>query len=129
MSTFLLDTHAVLWWFTDSPRLSNTARSILSDENSQLRVSAASGWEIATKSRIGKLDHAPAVVDELPGLMARNGFIELAVSMRHALRAGSLAGVHRDPFDRMIAAQSIIASLPVITTDPAIEFLGATTIW
>jgi PIN domain nuclease of toxin-antitoxin system len=117
------------WWFTDSPRLPNGVRSIISDQDAELYVSAATGREVATKSSIGKLPHVPTVVHDLPVLMARNGFRELPITMRHSLLAGSLTSPHRDSFGRMIAAQAIAESLEVLTVDTAIAGLGAKTMW
>lgn len=129
MTSYLLDTHAVLWWFTDSPRLSRNARDILGSADTDVFVSAASAWEIATKHRIGRLTHMPAIVERYQGLVVRNGFTELSVTTAHGLFAGSLVSDHRDPFDRMIAAQGILESLAVVSVDRAIAELGADVVW
>lgn len=129
MTTYLLDTHAILWWFSDSDRLSPTARALLADPHTGFCVSAASAWEVAAKARIGRLTEFPTIVQDYPALVARNGFREIAISARHSMYAGSIDHPHRDPFDRMLAAQSILEDLPVLTTDAAIGALGAATLW
>ena len=91
--------------------------------------SAASAWEIATKHRVGKYPAGGPIIAEWSDRIARDGFRQLDVSCAHALRAGSLPGDHRDPFDRMLAAQGMMETIRVATPDPAIATLGADTIW
>ena len=88
----LLDTHALLWWLTDDPQLSATARQWLGDEGNQVLVSAASAWEIATKQRIGKLQGIAPVADWYNDLVAADGFLHLPITHAHALRAGGIRG-------------------------------------
>ena len=85
------------------------------DPDNAVFVSSASAWEIATKHRFGKLDSATQLLRDMPGWLDRAGFVELPVSIAHATRAGSWPQPHRDPFDRMLAAQSILDGLPLIT--------------
>ena len=125
----LLDTHALLWWQTDDPRLSARARAAIADEANEVFVSAASAWEIATKSRIGKLDGIPQAVARFDELVRADGFRHLPVDHRHALRAGGYPQEHRDPFDRMLAAQSELESLALVTLDPAFVEFGTRTLW
>ncbi len=125
----LLDTHALLWWFTDDPRLPATARALISDEGNAILVSAASAWEIATKHRLGKLDQAADAVSRFDELVAADGFEHLPVSHFHGLKAGSYTAAHRDPFDRMLAAQSELTGAPLLTCDPAFALFGTRTIW
>ena len=126
---FLLDTHALLWWLFDDPQLSSKARGVLMDRGNAVFVSSASAWEIATKYRLGKLDSAAPLVRDMPGWIAQAGFDELPISIAHAERAGSWPQPHRDPFDRMLAAQSVLDGLPLITRDDAIAQFGAATFW
>jgi PIN domain nuclease of toxin-antitoxin system len=121
----LLDTHVLLWWLIGDPRLGTAARELVARDDTEVFVSAASGWEIATKHRLGKLPLPPELVRDLPIRLAEQRFVALDVTLPHALRAGALPGEHRDPFDRMIAAQALLERLPVLTADPALEALGA----
>ncbi len=125
----LLDTHALLWWFTDDPKLSAPARQAIAEEKNEIFVSAASAWEIATKQRLGKLDGVPNVVQRFPELVAADGFAHLPITYLHSLRAGSYAKEHRDPFDRMLAAQSEIESLILVTRDPVFKGFKTRTLW
>lgn len=126
----LLDTHALLWLITDPTRLSATARSVPGDTATTPFVSAATAWEIATKHRIGKLPAAEPVVGAYPEHLTRATAQEPAVSARHALLGGGMAGDHQDPFDRLIGAQAIVESLPLITRDPVFATLpGARVLW
>lgn len=126
---FLLDTHALLWWLFDDPQLSTTARDVIADPANEILVSGASAWEMSTKHRLGKLDGASALVGDIPAWIARAGFAELMVSLAHGQRAGSWPLPHRDPFDRMLAAQSAIEDVPLVTKDPAFAGFGIRTIW
>nr|VFJ76856.1 MAG: PIN domain nuclease, a component of toxin-antitoxin system (PIN domain) [Candidatus Kentron sp. FM]VFJ77067.1 MAG: PIN domain nuclease, a component of toxin-antitoxin system (PIN domain) [Candidatus Kentron sp. FM]VFK23869.1 MAG: PIN domain nuclease, a component of toxin-antitoxin system (PIN domain) [Candidatus Kentron sp. FM] len=125
----LLDTHALLWWFTDDDRLSETAREIIANEENEIFVSAASAWEIATKQRIGKLHGVPEAAERFSELVDADGFLHLPITYLHSLRAGSYPNGHRDPFDRMLAAQSEIDKLTLVTKDPAFGRFGTRTLW
>jgi PIN domain nuclease of toxin-antitoxin system len=102
----LLDTHALLWWLSDDPALSPVARKTIANISNVLIVSAASAWEIATKLRLGKLPTAVDLTANLTDYVAREGFESLSISAEHGIRAGLLPGPHKDPFDRMLIAQS-----------------------
>ena len=126
---FLLDTHALLWWFTNDAQLSNRARHVISNTDYEILVSAASAWEIATKHRLGKLAEAADVVPRFEELVFADGFTLLPISHRHGLRAGSYRVDHRDPFDRMLAAQAELESVQLITADKAFEQFEVLTYW
>jgi PIN domain nuclease of toxin-antitoxin system len=115
--SYLIDTHILLWWIFDSPQLYTTCRDIISNPDHCIFVSSASAWEIATKYRIGKLPEAKQLVEQYSQILKQAEFIELAITSAHAVRAGSLPIVHKDPFDRMIIAQAELENLPVITCD------------
>ena len=125
----LLDTHAFLWWVTDDERLSPAAKQAAADPANEVFVSAASAWEIATKQRLGKLAGVARVGERYAELVAADGFQHLAVDYRHALRAGGYTLEHRDPFDRMLAAQSELERLPLVTRDPVFALFGTRTLW
>ena len=125
----LLDTHALLWWFTDDERLSRTAHEAISNTEKQIYVSAASAWEIATKQRIGKLHSVPEATVRFPELVIADGFLHLPVNYLHGLRAGSYRVSHRDPFDRMLAAQSELERMTLVTKDPAFALFSIETLW
>ncbi|MFT4102547.1 MAG: type II toxin-antitoxin system VapC family toxin [Burkholderiaceae bacterium] len=125
----LLDTHALLWWFTDDERLSAKARALIGDQRNEIFVSAASAWEIATKYRLGKLPGLDEAISKYTDLLAADGFQSWSVTHAHALRAGSYEADHRDPFDRMLAAQSELDGLRLVTIDGAFASFGIETVW
>jgi PIN domain nuclease of toxin-antitoxin system len=125
----MLDTHAFLWWVMDNPRLSATARQILEDGGNAILFSAACGWEIAIKARLGKLILPPDPRSYVTDQIARNGFEPLPITLAHALHVWTLPDHHRDPFDRMLIAQSQLTGLPLITDDPLIRRYGVDCRW
>jgi PIN domain nuclease of toxin-antitoxin system len=125
----LLDTHVLLWWLLGNAKLSLTASAILSDAESTILVSAVSGHEIATKFRLGKLAVPVRLAESLDQMVAENGWQPLPLSIAHGQLAGRLPGPHKDPFDRMLAAQALIEDVPMVTEDPAIEGFGVKLIW
>jgi PIN domain nuclease of toxin-antitoxin system len=100
----LLDTHTLLWWLLDHPRLSRRARAVMTDPASDLLVSSASGFEIATKHRLGKLWVGGLNPSEIPVYLEEERIGTLSIGLRHALAAGALPDHHRDPFDRLLIA-------------------------
>lgn len=129
LSELILDTHALLWWLFDDPHLSECARQAIADPERRIWVSAASAWEIATKARLGKLPEAGDVPHRLPHYLRKARFLELPITIEQSLRAGSLPGPHRDPFDRMLIAQSFITGYPVVTVDPVFRDYGTQVLW
>ena len=128
--TYLLDTHVALWALTDPARIGRTARGVIENRSSRLVVSAVSSWEIATTHRLGKLPQADVLLGAYSKHLDRLGVIRLPVSEDHALLAGRLDWNHRDPFDRMLAAQAMVESLVIITGDPAFAGCpGVPTLW
>jgi PIN domain nuclease of toxin-antitoxin system len=125
----LLDTHAMLWWLFDDPKLSSAARSVIVSPGNEIVVSAASAWEIATKHRLGRLPEAGDVAVRLPHYLRRARFAVLAISLEHAQAAGALPGPHKDPFDRMLVAQARIEDLAVATIDGVFRDYGVAVIW
>lgn len=126
MTTWLVDSHALLWFLTDDPRLSAPARDTMQSGESVLLVSAASVWEMAIKSSMGKLT-AP---DDLLDVLHDQGFEVLGVAADHAWAVRGLhLGDHKDPFDRLLVAQAKHENLPVISNDPQLDQYGVTRHW
>ena len=125
----LLDTHVLLWWLAEPERLSPAAHEAIADPGNRVHVSAASGWEIATKVRLGKLPAAGDLLNDLPQLLAAQGFEPLPVSLQHGLHAGHYPMAHRDPFDRLLAAQAELGALPLVSLDPALQAFPCALLW
>jgi PIN domain nuclease of toxin-antitoxin system len=121
----LLDTHTILWWLADDPALSPTARATIGAGSNEVLVSSASVWEIAIKRSLGKLS-APAGLLEA---ISEDGLVFLAVTPWHAWRAGDLPWHHRDPFDRLLAAQALSEGIPLLTADPRFGPYGVGVLW
>ena len=125
----LLDTNAVLWWFTDDPTLPGPVETLIDNPANTILVSAASAWEICTKVRIGKLPSGRALCEDFSGTLQRYHFEPLAITVDHGRLAGRMAGAHKDPFDRMLAAQALIEDVPIVTNDVALGGFGVRVIW
>ncbi len=117
----LLDTQIFLWFLSDESMIPEEAREAIGSNENSVLVSAASVWEIAIKASIGRLKIARADVMKLPGLIAAAGFDELPVLARHAAAVSALPMHHRDPFDRLLIAQTRTEGLALVTVDPAIH--------
>jgi PIN domain nuclease of toxin-antitoxin system len=125
----LLDTHAFLWWIGGDRRLSARARKLIADGRNELLLSAASGWEIALKVGLGRID-LPAPLDRFLGEQLRlNGIETLPIQMSHALGAQGLPSLHRDPFDRMLVVQARMEKLGILTRDSQIAQYDVETLW
>jgi len=125
----LLDTHALLWWATNDTSLPETSRRHIADARSDVLVSAISAWEIAIKTRLGRLPSALPLMDDFEGFLVRQDFEALAVTVDHGLRAGLLPGHHKDPFDRMLIAQAQAENLAIISNDSVFDQYGVRRFW
>jgi PIN domain nuclease of toxin-antitoxin system len=126
----LADTHVLVWLTMDPGRLTPAALAATTDRANQLLVSTASVWEMSIKHRLGKLPQAAPLVEDLDGSLATLGADLLAVSGRHAIRAGQLSWDHRDPFDRMLAAQALAEDAALVSADRAfISLPGLNLLW
>ena len=125
----LLDTHTFLWWITGAVSVSRRASEIIGDGSNLLFLSAASGWEIAIKAQLGKLTlpaHPNQFVTEQ---LAINGIDALPIQLIHAMHVYTLPLHHRDPFDRILIAQSQLENLPILTADPLMARYAVDIIW
>lgn len=126
---YLLDTHALIWWWADNPRLPVPIRALIQEPHSRIFISPVSALEMAIKVRNWKLEKMQEAVQNFHEWIEDEGFVSVDITCDHAREAGLLEGEHRDPFDRLIAAQSIIEKIPVISRDPALASLGCETVW
>ncbi len=125
----LLDTHALVWWIKADPRLSQPARQAILDDNTSVYVSVASAWEIAIKVGSGKWDEARKLLENFENAVAEEGFDLLPIAVIHVRTAGLMKVQHRDPFDRLLAAQASIEDLTLVTTDPKLVELRPAVLW
>jgi len=125
----LLDTHALLWWFSDDPALPTSCRKLIAQPDSSIFVSAVSAWEISTKFRLGRLPTASDLVEDFEGYLAQERFLSLPLSSDHGLRAGLLPGPLQDPFDRMLIAQAEAEKLFIVSNERIFDQYGARRIW
>jgi PIN domain nuclease of toxin-antitoxin system len=119
----LLDTHVFSWWLGDSPSLSAAQRRSIENPKNEVLVSSVTAFEITTKFRLGKLPSAALLAQDVPGFIERAGFVELDVDSRHAAHAGLMPHPHRDPFDRLLAAQALLEGLPLASADAVFDQL------
>jgi len=125
----LLDTHVFLWWIDDDKRLSERARSIITDGSNALFVSVVSSWEIAIKAQLGKLD-LPANLEQFVAKQLDENYMTiLPIQLTHTLAIYRLPLLHSDPFDRMLVTQSRFENIPILTADPLIKQYVVQSIW
>ena len=122
----LLDSHAVYWWMAGSTRLSRTARELILDNENDLLVSTVSIYEIELKAKRGRVDLPP---QELRAALRRNAVVDLALTHEHAEYAACLDWDHRDPWDRLLAAQSRLEGCALISTDQVFDGIGVDRRW
>jgi PIN domain nuclease of toxin-antitoxin system len=125
----LLDTHALIWWLAGDEALSGRARDAIADEANSVAVSAASAMEVATKFRIGKLPDAALLAQDFEAIIADQGFAELPISIRHALRAGEMNIAHKDPFDRLLIAQAQSEDMALVSNEALFDSFAVKRLW
>jgi PIN domain nuclease of toxin-antitoxin system len=127
--TFLIDTHTLLWAATEPEKLPDRVRGILIDESSELLVSIVVPWEMAIKNGVGKLREADPILRDFERLMIAAGYRILETSVRHVVQSGRLPLHHRDPFDRLLAAQALDLRLPILSCDKVFDRYAVRRIW
>lgn len=125
----LLDTHAFFWWAIEQSRLSSAALQAISSRTNEVYVSAANCWEMAIKVGNGKWPEAQALVASFENQVATDYFRLLPITVDHVRTAGLMQFPHRDPFDRLLAAQAQIEGLTLVTADPKAQSLGSAWLW
>jgi len=125
----LLDTHALIWWLAGSRSLSATAKAAMADENNEVFVSAASAMEVATKFRLGKLPEAGLLATNLQEYIEEQGFRELPIGIGHGMLAGNLQIAHKDPFDRLLIAQALCETMPLVSNEALFDEFGVNRLW
>ncbi len=125
----LLDTHSLLWLVTDHPGLSDRAKALFLDERNELVVSAVTGFEIAVKFSLGELKLTEPPREFLENRICNNALSRLPISLEHTCRLAHLPFHHRDPFDRLLAAQAIAEDLPILSRDAVLSDYGVERIW
>ena len=126
---YLLDTHAFLWFVTDDDKLSSKARSIIKNSNNEVYFSAASAWEMSIKVRLGRLTIEEALEPFISRQLAENNFSTLSITIFHSIYTSKLPEIHKDPFDRMIVAQSKVENLSLISNDKNIKKYKVPVVW
>ncbi len=125
---YLLDSHTLLWFLETPAKLTHRARQIVEDPESQLLVSIATPWELAIKTNSGKLD-AARILEDFDRWILTAGYQLLETKASHVIRAGMLPLRHRDPFDRLFAAQALELGIPIISRDRVFDLYGVNRIW
>jgi PIN domain nuclease of toxin-antitoxin system len=125
----LLDAHALLWFLNDDPQLTSNAKSLIEEPANRKLVSIATCWEIAIKVGLKKLDLGESVTTFLPRELSANKFVLLGIDLAHASFIETLPLHHKDPFDRLLIAQAILESTPIVSADVAFDSYGVTRLW
>jgi PIN domain nuclease of toxin-antitoxin system len=125
----LLDTHTFLWFILDDPRLSSTGRSLIEDPVNDVEVSPASYWEIAIKIRLGKYVLPQPYQQFVESQIAANDFHILSIEPRHTALLTTMPLHHKDPFDRLIVAQTLYEDIPLVSADVQLDAYGVKRLW
>jgi PIN domain nuclease of toxin-antitoxin system len=125
----LLDSHALVWYLKGNKRLSRRTRELVDDESVEVFVSAVCAWEMASKVGRGKWPEAADIAGAIEQVAVTSHFTPLPITLEHARVAGFMPNRHRDPFDRMLAAQAQVEGVPLVTADPIFSDFGVHVIW
>ena len=126
---YLLDTHALFWWGYFPELLPPRVREIIGDPDVRVFASAVSAYEMSYKHHRGRWPEVQPLVSAFEEVVAAEGFDLLPLSAVHAIRAGSYGTEHRDPFDRMLAAQAVVEGLTLVSRDRWLRGMGAEVVW
>lgn len=124
----LLDTHAAIWALDDPARLGLKGRRLIEDPSNEILISPVVPWELAINANRGKIPMHPLVTDFL-NVLRNQDFISIPIDPIHAIRSGLLPFHHRDPFDRLLAAQSLELGIPLVSIDSVFDRYGVERIW
>ena len=124
----LLDTHTFIWYIWDDPRLPSHIRQMIKDDSNNVYVSVVSLWEMSIKSRLGKLE-LRRLLNDIVRLLRSNGFRLLSIRLNHIYRLDTLELHHRDPFDRMLIAQSLAGGFAFVGCDEVFDLYGVRRLW
>lgn len=127
--SLLLDTHSFIWFVEDHPSLSPAARALIEDATNDIFLSIASVWEMAIKASLGKLTLSQPFDLFIPNQLLLNNITLLDITVSHTLHVATLPFHHRDPFDRLLIAQSLVEQMPIISIDSAFDAYGVKRMW
>ena len=127
--TLLLDTHVLIWYSVSPERLPENVLERLRGSEQRIFVSSISAWEISIKVRLGKLPQAKTLYENFHLRMSQYGFSELPFTSVHALAEGGLEHLHKDPFDRALAAQAVSEQLVLVSSDEAFTEVPSLNLW
>jgi PIN domain nuclease of toxin-antitoxin system len=125
----LLDTQAFLWFITDDPKLSDLARSVIENPDNERLLSIASLWEIAIKMSLGKLEVEKPFEELIPHQLEFNDIAVFGIEIGHLQKVAAMPFHHRDPFDRLIIAQSLVEQFPILSIDTKFDDYGIERLW
>jgi PIN domain nuclease of toxin-antitoxin system len=126
---YLLDTHTLLWAANAPQKLSPAIAKLLQDGTLRIFVSAVSAWEIATKVRVGKLANTPSLLEDFEAKLSEQGFVGLPITIAQAVLAGTFPHPHKDPFDRILAAQALTEQMTLLSADTQLDVFGVQRRW
>lgn len=129
MMRVLFDSHALVWFLLGNPKIPKRLRQNLDHPETEFAISAVCVWEIATKVRRGKWPEADRIIASLNDVLTKSAYVALPITIEHARVAGLFTWQHRDPFDRLLAAQSQIEGIPLVSADPVFRLFGTMVMW
>ena len=126
---YILDTHAFLWFILEDNQLSENAGAIVRSRDNEIYLSAASAWEISIKTGLGRLSIQDELEHFLIDQLSLNGILPMPISLSHAAYTSKLPQIHKDPFDRILIAQSVIEEMSLISRDGTMRKYDVEVVW